>query len=234
MNSRLPQITEPTGAASPLERQTLTESTAPGQLPAIHAEGDRGVEDPGAVEVDEEAAALREFDNAGGVLGRQRGAVAAVMGVLQADEAGPGEVDVVGADGGLDIFPPERPVGLIGDRVGEDPAQGGHPARLVDEDVRAVSEDDLLAAGAVGEDGGDVSHRAARDQQPRLHPGPLGRHRLEAVDRGVLAEDVVPQLGAEDRLPHGRGGKGYRIAAQIYDRHRQPPIVCRTFKGCGV
>ena len=47
-----PQITEPTGAASPLDRQKLSESTDTGQFLHIHAQRNSGVEEPGPVEVD--------------------------------------------------------------------------------------------------------------------------------------------------------------------------------------
>ena len=197
MNSLLPQITEPTGADEPLGEADVERIAAPGELPDIHTEGDGGVEDPGAVEVQQEMMPFRECDDGGGVLGCQRGAVTAVMRVFQTDEAGPGEVDVLGADGGLDILQLECPVGLVGDRVGEDSAQGGHPARLVEKDVRAVAEDHLFTARAVGQHAGDISHRAADDQKRRFLSQPLGGHRLEAVDRGVLAEDVIAQRGAD-------------------------------------
>jgi hypothetical protein len=54
---------------------------SPGQFPDVYPEGDCGIEDPGAVEVDGNAAALRERNDGGGVVGRQRGAVTAVVGI---------------------------------------------------------------------------------------------------------------------------------------------------------
>ena len=228
MNSRLPQITEPTGADEPLGEADVERIAAPGELPDIHTEGDGGVEDPGAVEVQQKMMPFRERDDGGGIFGCQRGPVTAVMGVFQTDEAGPGEVDVLGADGGLDILQRECPIGLVGDRVGEDSSQGGHPARFVEKNVGAVAQDHLFAARTVGQHTGDISHRAAYDQKGRLLSQPLGGHRLEAVDRGVLAEDVIAQRGVMHGLPHGLGGKGYGIAAQIDESHRQPPVVTRV------
>jgi hypothetical protein len=117
--------------------------------------------------------------------------------------------------------------------VGEDAAQRGHPARLVEEDVRGVAENHLLAPRAVGEDAGGVAHRAAHDEERRLHSQPLGRHRLKTVDRGVLAEDVVAEIGAKDGLAHGLRGQGYGIASQIDDGHRQPPMIHGVLsRGC--
>jgi hypothetical protein len=199
MNFPFPQITEPTGAASPF------------------------VEDPGAVEVDGDAAAPRELSDGGGVVGRQRGAVTAVVGIFQTDEPSLREMDVVVANGGPDLIKSHCPVRQVWDGMGEDAAQGGHSARLIQEDVRAVSQDRLFAAGAVREHADDVAHRAAYDQERRFHSQHFGRHRLKPVDRGVFGEDVVAEIGVKDGSAHGWCGKSYRVASQIYDGHDKSP-----------
>ena len=228
MNSLLPQITEPTGADEPLGEADVERIAASGELPDIHTEGDGGVEDPGAVEVQQKMMPFRECDDGGGIFGRQRRSVTAVMGVFQTEEAGPGEMDVFGADGGLDIFQRQCPIGLIGDRMGEDPSQGGHPPRFVEKNVGAVAQDHLFAPRTVGQHTGHISHRAAHDKKGRLLSHPLGGHGLETIDRWILAEDVIAQRGVMHGLPHGLGGKGYGIAAQIDESHRQPPVVTRV------
>ena len=45
----------------------------------------------------------------------------------------------------------------------------------------------------------------------------LGRSLLEGVDRGVVAEDIVAELGLIHCLAHGRRGVRDGVAAEVYD-----------------
>ena len=129
------------------------------------------------------------------------------MGVFQADQTGPGEMDVFGADGGLDILQPQCPIGLIGDRVGEDPPRADMPpaslrkvwelSPRITSSPRAqwVSTQVILPIVPL------TTRRAAS------FPTPLGGHGLEPVHRGVLAEDVIAQRGVMHGLAHGLVGR---------------------------
>jgi len=193
------------------------------QFANVHTQCDGGVEDPGAVEVNGDPPFLCSGHDGRGVFGGEGGAVAAVVRVFQTNQTCVGKVDVLGTDGGFDLLQTHRSVRLIGDDVGEDAAQRGHPARLVQENVRAVSQDDLLAAGAVGENAGEIPHRAADDQERRFHSEEVCGYGFEAVDRGVLGEDVIAEIGLENGPAHLGGGQGHGIAAQIDHGHFGPP-----------
>ena len=109
--------------------------------------------------------------------------------------------------------------------MGDEPnlcsGQGGGAGGLVPEDVGLVSHDDLIAALAVGEDGHQVAHGAAGHEEAGFLAEHLGSAFLEAVDGGVFAVDVVADLGASHGLPHGLGGLGDGVAAQVDDAHEQ-------------
>jgi len=62
---------------------------------------------------------------------------------------------------------------------------------LVMKDVRLIAEDYLVAPLRVGENSDKVSLRTGGDQNRRIFAHPLGGERLEAIDRGILAENIV-------------------------------------------
>ena len=65
-----------------------------------------------------------------------------------------------------------------------------------------------------------VALRARRHEQCRLKTQHLGNAVLQGVDRGVIAKHIVTQRSRQHGLPHGGGGLGDRIAAQIDLHHR--------------
>ena len=65
--------------------------------------------------------------------------------------------------------------------------------------------DGLLAAREVGQLGDEIAHRAAGDEQPGLLAEQLRGALLEGVDRRIVAEDVVADLGRGHRPAHRVG-----------------------------
>ena len=68
--------------------------------------------------------------------------------------------------------------------------------------------------------GDEVAHRPGGDEQAGLLAEQLGGALLEGVDRGVVAEDVVADLGVGHRPAHRRGWVGDGVAAQVDAGHR--------------
>ena len=155
----------------------------------------------------------------------KRGTAAAVVSVLQADQSGPGIMDVVPTNGCLDVRQGKRPIRSVGKGVRMDPAQGCDPPRLIQEDVGPVAHDDLLPPGAVGEKAGEVRHGPAGDKQGCLFSHHGGGQFLELVDGGILAENIVPELGVHHCLFHGKGGKGDGVTSKVDDPHGYSPGV---------
>ena len=60
----------------------------------------------------------------------------------------------------------------------------------------------------VGHLGDEVAHRAGGDEQAGLLAEQLRGAFLEGVDRRVVAEDVVADLGVGHRAAHGRATAG--------------------------
>ena len=91
--------------------------------------------------------------------------------------------------------------------------------RLVLADVRPGGAEHLRPRPGQEPEGDLVAHRPGRDVDGRLLANPGGGQLLQAVDRRVLAVDVVADLG----LGHGpaHGGRGGRdgVGAQV-----DPPV----------
>ncbi len=114
---------------------------------------------------------------------------------------------VLRADAGLDLARVHRPpVGRDGEQL-YPPPRAAPPASLR-KNVRVLPDDGLVAVAGLGQDAHQVAHRPAEQEQGRLLAQSLGGHGLQAVDGGVLAVDVVADLGPVHRLSHGPGSDG--------------------------
>ena len=140
----------------------------------------------------------------------------AVVRVLEADEAGGGDVDVAGPHAVADLGGGEEPA-LGGDGQGLHPAEDGGAPAFVVEDVRIPVEDDLLAVTRLGEDGNQVALGAGGDEERRLFAREARRQLLETTDGRVFLPDVVADLGARHGLAHRRRRQRQRVGAEIHD-----------------
>ena len=86
-------------------------------------------------------------------------------------------------------------------------------------DVCFVTNDDLSPARTMGEQTGEVAHRAARDEDRGLLPDALSGPALELVDGWIIAEDIVSHGGGAHRSPHRGSGPGHGVGAKIDDLH---------------
>ncbi len=85
-------------------------------------------------------------------------------------------------------------------------ADDGVTPGFMDDDVRIRLRDDLAAARHVRHVSHEVAHRPAGHEEAGGLAGQLRGSLLEGVDGGVLAEDIVPDLGRGHGTAHlGRG-----------------------------
>ena len=123
------------------------------------------------------------------------------------------------AEGGVDLGRVHRAVGPVlegADARADDHRMAG---RLVDDEVVLAAGDRLLAAREVGHLGDEVAHRAAGHEQAGFLAEQLRGAFLEGVDRRVVAEDVVADLGVGHRPAHGRRRVGDGVAAEVDPGH---------------
>ncbi len=115
--------------------------------------------------------------------------------------------------------------------AGRDAGQGGRRAELRAHDVRVEVAEQLLPGLDQQAQPELVGHRPGRGEQPGLVTKELCDVRLQAVDRRVLAVDVVTDGCSRHRGAHRGGRRGDRVAAQVDEPraggrvgHRSPSI----------
>ena len=155
------------------------------------------------------------------VLGRDDRAAHAVVGVLEADDAGRRQVRVAGGGphGVGERVERERPIGRGRHGMVDEAAKDRGAAGLVVVDVRLVADDHLAPARAMRQQAGEVAHRPARHEDRRVLAHALRGAAFELVDRRVVPEHVVADVGRRHRRAHGGRGAGNGIRAEVDDPH---------------
>ncbi len=161
----------------------------------------------------------------GGVPDRQRLAHRMGVGVLDRDQAADRLVRVARvAEGIVDLGRVDGPVRPLAQGPNARPDDDRVTGRLVEHDVAARCRDRLLAPGEVGQLGDEVALGPARHEQAGFLAEQLGRPLLERVDRGIVAEHVVADLGCGHRPTHLVGRLRDGVRAQIDPVHGGPSI----------
>ncbi len=148
---------------------------------------------------------------------------AEVMGVFEHDQPAAGEMNVVRPDSSTDFIQGQGAVGSVGNRARMDAPHGGGSALLEKKSVRQASQDDFIAAFAVGQQTDQVAHGAAGHKQRGLFPHPFGRHFLQLVDGRVFAEDIITDPCFGHGLAHGRCRPGQGVGSQVNNSHYETP-----------
>jgi len=149
------------------------------------------------------------------------------VGVLDGDGAGDGDVGVGPVDERLDEARVDAAV-LAGPGAGGDPAERGGGAHLEVDDVRLDVGEQLLA-GADEELQADlVGHGPGRGEHGRFLAEQGGGFGFEGVHRGVLAVDVVADVGGRHGFEHARGRAGHGVGTEVDDHD---PILAARLVG---
>ena len=213
-----PASAEPTGAPSPLLKQTLTvskclahsASAMPVAAAAFQSRApSRCVRKPGLV------GPVADGDD---ILVRLNLARPAVVRVFQADQPRADEVIVLGPDQAAELIDVQH-AGLAFDRPGHDAAELGERPLLVVVDVAAGFADELVARLAVNPHADLVGHRPRRHEQGRLLAQNLRRQLLQPIAGRIDVDHVVVDLGIGHRLPHRGRGAGDGVGAEVDGGH---------------
>ena len=210
---RGPQSALPTGAPRPFEKHTLTVSNGAQRVATSTSARHARVPDARAVEVGREPERARPLGDRPRRLSGPDPAARAVVRVLDRDERRARRPVRRAAGRRCPSRPacrsrrvPRRELHAAQRRAG---------AALVEDRVRALADDDLVAGARLRRDGELVAHRPAGDEERGLLARDAGDLALERSDGRVVAEDVVADLGARHRLAHGRGRPRHRVAPQV-------------------
>ena len=174
--------------------------------------GDRGIEQARAVQVGGQA---MRTGQAGRL--RQIGEChrVTVPGVFQAQQAGTGKVDVVGLDRCSDVGQLHLAAGALRQRLRLDAAQHRRAAALKTVGVGKLADDVLVSALAMDQQRTQVALRARRHEKRGFLAGDVGDARLQGVDAGVVAKDVVAEWRSQHGGAHDRRRLRDGVAAQV-------------------
>ena len=136
-----------------------------------------------------------------------------------------GAVRVVRAHGIPDVVGVEHSAAVVGNGVVRDAAEHRGPRRLGSEYVRLVSENYLVAALRVGQDGHEVAHSPACHKDGGLLAQPLRCHRLQRVDLGSSPYTSSPSSASYIALRISAEGWVTCVASKIDQSHVTTPVV---------
>jgi len=179
-----------------------------------HAGRDGRVEDARAIEVHLQSALPRNGAEPRVQVERDHPSSAAVVSVLQAEDARDRIMNVSGSDRRRDFLGVQE-AGSALDRLGHQPGDACEPAGLVVVDVRFLVDNHFVSGRTVRHQADEVPHRPADDEERGLLAQDPGGHLLEPVDRGVLPVDVVAERRVSHGVQHRFGRERQRVASEI-------------------
>ncbi len=141
----------------------------------------------------------------------------AAPGVFQCQQAGAREMGVVWLDLRVDLGKRHGSIRRLGDRLRLNAAEHGRAARLPSIGMRHLADQIFVAALAMRHQCAEVALRAGGNKQRGLLAEQPGDPALQSIDRRIVAEDIVADIGFGDGRPHRRHRPGHGIAAQIDD-----------------
>ena len=139
----------------------------------------------------------------------------AILGVLETQKTGAGEVIVVRLDRCGDRARLGKAIGQHRHRLGLEAAEHRAASAFPAVGVGHVADDELVAPPAVGEQRAEIRLCATGDEDGSLLAEALGDDRLEAVDGRVVAEHVVADFGVGHRGAHRGSRLGDGVGAKI-------------------
>ena len=214
MNSRLPASIDPTGAPRPFERQNITESTfsatSRGGVPRYVA----ALKIRASVHMNRDTSLVRLIADLVQDLLRIDVSAEDIVAIFHCDQCNAVEVVALATDQGLDSVPVEDAV-RCGDRPRHTPGKLSHAADLVQDDVRALMNDDLVATLRMRPDRALVPHCPGRHEDRGFLPDDFGRQRFQSIDARVFVINVVADFSFEHGLTHRRGRACDGVASQI-------------------
>ena len=205
-----------------------------GQLRARDPEGDGRVPEAGPIDMEPDSVLVGDGRDLGRIGNAERPSHRMSVGVLDDDEPRDRLVRVARvAERLFDLDGIEGAVGSLAERPDGRPRDHGVTGRLVQDDVALVPGDRLLAAREVGHLGHEVAHRARGHEQPSFLAQELGRALLEGMNGGIVAEDVVADLGLGHRPPHLGRGPGDGVGTKVDQVHALGEDTARSVRGPG-
>ena len=210
------------GGSEPLGEVEPRAVERPSPRGRVDPAGDRGVEQPGAVEMGAQRTRTGDLEHPLHLLERPDAPAAQVRRLLDAHQPRARPVASAGAGHAHRVdqsLAREHPALALGDR--DDRARKlGRAAALGGEGMGGAPEEDLVAARAHVHANGDlVAHRPAGQEDRGLLAQQQGDRLLEGEDRRVVAQLLVADLGRGHGGAHGVGRARLGVGEEVHAGH---------------
>ena len=201
-------------AAEPLAEIHPDRIERGGEAGGVNARFHDGVEEPGAVHMEQQPVRLRRLAHRLDGLERPDRAAALVRGLLHHREPRARRIAVHGADRIGELLGRIDP-GLAVESADHGAGERRRAAAFGGDDVGGAVADHLVAGAAMDQQRDLVAHGAGREEDGGLLAQQGRDARLKRVDRGVFAALLVADLGLGHGVAHGRRRPRHRVAPEI-------------------
>jgi len=198
----------------PLRETDRDRVDLPAEVTRRVASGHHRIEHAGTVEVDLQSMRVGPITDSLDLGQRINPAPSHIRGVLQADEAGPAEMLVVGPDLPIEVGNIQQAI-LAREEPTSHPAEGSRSSLLVVRNVTGVVDQHLISGETVHPDPHLVRLCPRTGEHCSLFPEQLADPLFEAVDGGIFGQHVVANLGFGHGTAHSSSGLGGGITPQI-------------------
>ena len=205
MASDDPARAEPIGAPSPLEKQIETVSKWRAHSCASIPEATTAFISRAPSKCMARLCSRAQRAISAMLVDRVDPSAAAIMGIFQADQPGSDIMHIVRGPNGIAHVGQRKHAAVPLERSRRHARQPGDPAGLPHINMRRGRAQQFVARLCIDSDADLVGHRARWNKHRRLFIKELGDPALEALDRRVIAEDVVTDLRLGHRPPHPGG-----------------------------
>ena len=160
-----------------------------------------GIEHPRAVQMRAQAARVGKFRDLPQIIRLQHPAADRIF---ERQQPRAREMDIVGFDGIGDALNRDAAVRLILERLRLNAAEHRGTAALVLVGVGLLTHQVFVAAAAMRHQRGQIALRAAGEEQGTLESETFGDQRLQAIDGGIVAIDIVAHFRRRHGGAHSR------------------------------
>ena len=175
----------------------------------------RRIEQARAIQVHRETALPRQC---GCLLQVTRRHGVAVPGVFQAQQAGTGEVAIIGFDGSSNVGQRHLPARILRERLRLNAAEHRSATALVAVGVGHLTDDVLVPPAAMRHQAAQVALGAGGHKQRRLETEQGSQLVLQRIDTGVIAKHIVAHRRGPHGIAHSGGRAGHGVATQVNNR----------------
>ncbi len=112
-------------------------------------------------------------------------------------------MDIISPDSVLDVFQKKGSVLLVAERMGMNPRKTGCPSYLIQEGMRPITKDHLVASAAVRQDSQQVPHCPRGDEKAGFHCHSFSCKSFQIINGRIFPIHIIANFCVSHRPAHG-------------------------------